>query len=61
MPGVLSAVVFITGAIAFWPGYLTLLVLALRTGKLKYFAFLGMANILASIYWLYVTVISMSA
>ena len=38
-------------AVAFWPVYITLLVLALRTGKRRYLAVLGAMGLFASTYW----------
>jgi len=51
LPAGLSDVVLALGAIAFWPCYTTFLVLTLRTGRRKYFAFFGVLSLLASIHW----------
>jgi hypothetical protein len=49
------------GAIALWPCYITFLVIALRTGKRKYFVFLGAISLLASIYWHVISAVALSA
>jgi hypothetical protein len=46
-----SDVLAVVGAIAFWPCYITLLVLAMRIGRRKHFVFLGAMSLTASIYW----------
>jgi hypothetical protein len=44
------------GFIAFWPLYVTFLVLALRTGRRRHFASLAVLSLLGSIYWHYLSV-----
>jgi hypothetical protein len=61
LPSGLAKFVLIVCAISFWPCYLTLMVLALKTGKVLYFALLSAMNLFASVDWLYLTVIGMSA
>ena len=51
VPGDLPLIVWVISAIAFWPCYITFLVLALRTGKIRYFALLAAMNALSSYGW----------
>lgn len=41
----------LVASVAFWPVYITFLVLALRTGKRRYLAVLGAMGLFASTYW----------
>jgi len=56
LPGVPPDMLWTPGAIAFWPCCITFLVLALRTGKRRYFAVLGAMSLPASIYWHFISV-----
>jgi hypothetical protein len=48
-------------ALAFWPCYISLLVLALKTGKPRYFVIMGALTASASIYWHHISLVAMSA
>jgi hypothetical protein len=48
-------------ALAFWPCYIALAVLALWTGKLMYFVFFAALTAAACIYWHHISLVGMSA
>jgi hypothetical protein len=52
---VLESPVFLVGAVAFWPSYIVFLALAMVTGERKYFAALGVINLIASVCWHIIT------
>lgn len=51
-----QGIVFGLTMVAFWPCYITLLVLWVRKGKLTHFAFVVSMSLLASIYWHYLSI-----
>lgn len=56
VPAALANPVVVVAMLAFWPLNVSFLVLALRTGKLRYFALLACITVLASANWHYETV-----
>ena len=51
LPIAIASPLALIASAAFWPVYITFLVLALRTGKRRYLAILGGMGLLASTHW----------
>jgi len=61
LPTSVSGYVALFAAILFWPCYVTLLVMWLRTGRVRYLGLLAAMTVPASIFWHHLTVVALSA
>jgi hypothetical protein len=55
LPGDLAMLPASLAAIAFWPLYVTVVVLVLQRGTLRYLVLLAVLNLLASVYWHFIS------
>jgi hypothetical protein len=59
LPTSVSGYLALFGGILFWPCYFTLVVMWLRTGRVRYFGLLAAMTVPASILWHHLTVVAL--